>query len=80
MHAPIRVIGEVNEQHQLVASVPTSILPGKVKVLVLISPSEEDDAGAEWEAGIAREWHADLADPRQDIYSLADGVPLNEPR
>jgi len=71
----IRVTGEVDRNHQLVATVPDSIEPGTVEVLVMPSPKTEDDAGDRWMAGIAHEWHDDLADPRQDIYSLTDGVP-----
>ena len=32
-----------------------------------------------WVAGIARTWADDLADPRQDIYTLEDGEPVREP-
>jgi hypothetical protein len=78
----IKVIGEVNAQHRLVADVPESIPPGEVEVLLVVPspPPGEDDAGREWSAGVAREWKDDLADPRQDIYTLADGVPVDEPR
>jgi len=27
---------------------------------------------------VAREWHADLTDVRQDIYDLAEGKPADE--
>jgi len=37
----------------------------------------EDEAGENWMAGIAREWHDELSDPREDIYTLADGVPVD---
>lgn len=33
-----------------------------------------------WTEGIAREWHDELADPREDIYTLADGEPVDESR
>jgi hypothetical protein len=39
--------------------------------------SDEDDAGDNWMAFVAREWHEELSDARQDIYSLADGVPID---
>ena len=29
--------------------------------------------------GVARQWEDELSDPRQDIYTLADGEPVNEP-
>jgi hypothetical protein len=28
-------------------------------------------------AGVAREWEAELSDPREDLYSLADGEPVD---
>jgi hypothetical protein len=72
----IKLVGYVDEQHHLSAEVPASIAPGRVE-LVLFAPSgEEDDAGREWAAGIAREWMAELSDPREDIYTLEDGEPI----
>jgi hypothetical protein len=47
--------------------------------LIVLLP-EEDEAGMAWEQGVAKEWADDLADTRQDIYSLQDGQPVNEPR
>jgi hypothetical protein len=41
---------------------------------------EVDDAESRWASGVAREWAEDLADPRQDIYTLADGEPVDEAR
>ena len=35
-----------------------------------------DDAGREWERGVATEWADDLQDAQQDIYTLEDGEPL----
>jgi len=37
-----------------------------------------DAIDAVWEKGIAAEWHEDLADTRQDIYSPTDGEPADE--
>jgi hypothetical protein len=72
---PIRVLGEVDDQHRLLATVPDSVPPGSVEVVVIARQPEEDDAGENWMAGIAREWHAELSDPREDIYTLEDGEP-----
>ena len=33
-----------------------------------------------WARGIAAEWADELSDPRQDIYTLEDGQPLNASR
>jgi hypothetical protein len=76
----IRVIGRVDGDGQLIASVPASIAPGEVEVVVIAPTPSEDDAGNNWLAGIAREWHDDLADPQQDIYTLADGAPADDAR
>lgn len=37
-----------------------------------------DEAERVWMAGVAREWADDLADPRQDIYTVDDGNPVRE--
>lgn len=49
-----------------------------MRILVLIP--EEDDAGGGWMQGIAREWAAELRDPREDIYTLEDGKPIDAAR
>ena len=76
----IRVIGEVDQQHRLVATVPDSIAPGSVEIVVIARTESEDDADANWMAGIAQEWQDELSDPREDIYSLTDGVPADGSR
>jgi hypothetical protein len=73
----VRLAGNVDENHQLSASVPDSIRPGPVTVLI-IPALDEDDAGEGWAAGVALEWADELADPRQDIYTLTDGEPIRE--
>jgi len=74
---PIRLTGQIDQNHRLSAEVPESVPPGPVTVLI-VPRAHEDDAGDAWMAGIAREWADDLADPRQDIYTLADGAPVRE--
>jgi hypothetical protein len=39
--------------------------------------AEEDDAGAAWMAGISAQRASELGDERQDIYTLADGEPID---
>ena len=68
--------GHVNERHLLSAQVPESIPPGPVTVVIL-PQMEEDEAGAAWMAGVAREWTDELTDVRQDIYTLEDGAPVD---
>lgn len=74
----IELIGDVDRQHRLHARVPSEFPAGPVRVLLLVP--EEDEAGSSWARGVAREWAEELADPRQDIYTLEDGQPLDAPR
>ena len=74
----VELIGEVNDKHQLQAQVPETLPPGQVRIIVLIP--EEDEAGAAWMQGIAREWAAEFGDPREDIYTLEDGKPVDATR
>jgi hypothetical protein len=73
----IRVIGQIDRRHRLTAKVPATVAPGPVEVLVLVPAEPDDEAGEAWIAGIAREWGAELSDPREDLYSLADGEPVD---
>jgi hypothetical protein len=72
-----RITGQVDENRRLSAEVPDSVPPGPVTVLIF-PVSHEDDAADAWMTGIAREWADDLNDPRQDIYTLADGEPTRD--
>ena len=73
----IRITGHIDEKHCLVATVPASVPPGPVTVLI-VPNLDEDEAGQAWMGGIAQEWADDLADVRQDIYTLEDGEPVRE--
>ena len=75
----VEVMGRVDEHHQIHAQVPESLPVGPVRLIVLIS-EEEDEAGSVWMRGIAREWTAELNDPREDIYTLNDGLPVDAAR
>ncbi len=75
----IRVIGRVDENSHLVADAP-GIPPGPVEVLIIIRPPHPDPADAVWMEGVAQEWAAELSDAREDIYTLADGEPVNGSR
>jgi hypothetical protein len=37
----------------------------------------EEEETADWMAQIAQEWHEELADPQEDLYTLADGEPAD---
>jgi hypothetical protein len=74
----IELIGDIDEQHRLHAQVPTDIPAGQVRLIVLLPG--EDEAGTLWANGVASEWSAELSDPREDIYTLNDGQPVNGTR
>jgi hypothetical protein len=76
----VKVIGHVDEQHRLTAQVPSHVMPGPVEVLLVLPPTDEDAAGQAWMAGLAHEWAAEVSDPREDIYTLEDGEPVDGPR
>jgi hypothetical protein len=75
----IKWIGHVDEPHRLHAAVPDTLPPGPVQLLVVV-PGEEDQDSDAWMRLIAREWAAELSDPREDIYTLEDGEPLHGAR
>ncbi len=76
----LKLKGRIDEQHRLWVVVPENVSPGPVDVMVWVDASDEDDAGQNWSAGVAREWATELADSREDIYSLTDGKATDEPR
>ncbi len=74
----IELIGDVDEQHRLHAQVPTEIPAGQVRLIVFLPG--EDEAGGFWADGIASESSEELSDPREDLYTLDDGRPVNAAR
>jgi hypothetical protein len=74
----IELIGDIDDQHRLRASVPEELPAGPVRLIVLFS--EEDEADTTWSQGLAREWSDELSDSRQDLYSLTDGQPVDAAR
>lgn len=74
----IELVGDIDEQHRLQVQVPLELPAGRVRLIVFLP--EEDEAGAAWANGINKEWTEELKDARQDIYTLADGQPVNAPR
>ena len=71
----LKLKGHIDDQHRLLATVPDTIAAGPVEIVVVLTSTDhdEDDAGQQWAAGVAREWAAEPSDPREDIYSLTDG-------
>jgi hypothetical protein len=74
----IELTGDIDEQHRLQARVPEGLPAGPVRLIVLLP--DEDGSGFAWAEGVAKEWAAEGLDPRQDIYTLDDGQPVNAPR
>jgi hypothetical protein len=71
----IDLVGNIDDQHQLKANVPAELPTGPVRLIVFVP--EEQDAGSAWTRAIGREWADELADFREDIYTLDDGQPVN---
>ncbi len=74
----IELIGDIDTEHRLRAEVPEDLPAGPVRILVLVP--EQDQADEIRMRGIASEWSQDLSDPRQDLYTLEDGQPLDGAR
>ncbi len=74
----IELIGDIDQQHRLHAQVPTEVPAGQVRLIVFLPG--EDHAGTLWANGVASECSAELSDPREDIYTLDDGQPVNASR
>jgi hypothetical protein len=74
----VEIMGQIDDNHHLQARVPPNLSPGPVRVIVLIP--EEDEVGAAWLQGIAKEWATELSDPLEDIYTLDDGQPIDATR
>ena len=74
----IELIGDVDAEHCLKALVPEDLPAGPVRLLVLVP--EQDQVEEIWRRAVASEWSEDLSDPRQDLYTLEDGQPLDGAR
>ena len=65
----------------VIVNVPTDVVvPATTTLYVDASLQVIDEAGGMWAHGIATEWSTELQDPREDIYTLDDGQPVNAPR
>jgi hypothetical protein len=71
---------EVDAQRRVQIALPSTVMPGTVRVIILTQETDEDEAGVLWMQGVAREWADELADTRQDIYTLEDGEPVDAAR
>ncbi len=77
--AAIELTGTIDEQHQLRLDEALPISgPQRVRVILLYPRNGERDE-AEWlRAAASNPAFADLANPEEDIYSLADGKPFDD--
>jgi hypothetical protein len=73
----IEVQGFVDGEHHLTARVPGSIPAGPVTIMIKPNPAVVDESEGVWMDAIAQEWAEDLADERQDIYTLTDGEAID---
>jgi hypothetical protein len=75
----IELAGTIDEQHQLRLDEALPISgPQRVRVILLYPLNGEHDE-AEWLRAAANSpAFADLANPEEDIYSLADGKPFDD--
>jgi hypothetical protein len=73
----VKLSGSVDENRRLSDQVPASIRPGPVTVFVLPEMQGDDETRA-WTAAIAQKWADELADPGQDISTMANGEPVCE--
>ena len=76
----IRIKGRVDTNHQLTAQVPAEVGPGEVELILVFSRDEEAAADEQWANAISREWAAEWNDPREDIYTITDGEPVDGSR
>ena len=77
---PIELTGHVDEQRRLSVELPANVPPGPVRVIIEPIPDEEDERSPAWARAIAAAWAADWSDSCEDIYTLEDGKPEDEPR
>ncbi len=75
MSANIIINGHIDNEHRLTLVVPDSFPSGPVTVT--IAAAQEDEVGTQWAMGVAQQWREELSDTEQDIYSLADGEPVD---
>jgi hypothetical protein len=81
MEKAIELVGHVDEHHHLSAQAPLGVRPGPVKLALLLpddSAHDNDPADSHWMRAVARQWSEELADTRQDIYTLSDGEPVDK--
>ena len=76
----LEMVADVDREHQLRLDLPISVKSDRVRVLVLVPESNEEEMETGWLRGMAREWAAELGDEREDLYTLEDGEPIHAAR
>lgn len=71
----IELEGRIDQEHRLSVVLPSHVPAGKVKVV--LEPLGDDETETEWSRWIAHIWGPELSDPREDIYTLDDGEPVD---
>jgi hypothetical protein len=77
----LELTGTIDEQRRLHLDQPLPIVgPSQVRVIILI-PEETDLDEREWLRAAAMNPAFDfLKEPEEDIYTMADGKPVNDQR
>ena len=79
----LELFAEVDDEQRLQLTLPASAAePGRrVRVLVLLPEEAAESETDEWTRFVVpHAWAAELADEREDIYTSADGEPVNASR
>ncbi len=76
----IRIRGVVDENHQFRATLPPSLSPGPIDVMVIVPHETELQRSVDWMSQVAREWKAALSQTEEDIYNPTDGDPVDGTR
>jgi len=69
--------GTVDDNGVLHAEVPSEIRRGAVRFVAQFPDDADNEFSDAWMKAIAQAWAAELSDPRDDIYTLEDGEPIN---
>lgn len=76
----LEVGGTIDEQRQLHLDEPLPVDgPSRVRVIILLAEQPDDLEDRQWlRAGASNSAFAFLADPEEDVYTLADGKPFHD--
>ena len=76
--ATLDLEGTIDSTGRLIVDTPLPLQPGRVRVRVdLDDAATPDDEETLFRALVTHSWADSLSDPREDLYTLADGVPID---